>query len=146
MDRANYKGVALLKTEFGNFLLAADFHNARIDVFDKDFKQVDLPDCVFFAKQLPRSWRTRRPISSPAIWTSAGQPRVSRVPDAGFTGRVEYGVRPGIRHGRAHRRCSDCIHWMGDAQPRALQLYDNERNTSHLRTCFLCKENSRRVI
>jgi hypothetical protein len=29
-------------------------HPARIDVFDKDFKQVDLPDCVFFAKQLPR--------------------------------------------------------------------------------------------
>jgi DNA-binding FadR family transcriptional regulator len=75
-------------------------HPTRIDVFDKDFKQVDLPDCVFFAKQLPRRWRTRRPISSPAIWTSAGQPRVSRVPDAGFTGRVEYGVRPGIRHGR----------------------------------------------
>jgi uncharacterized protein (TIGR03118 family) len=56
VDGAIYKGVALLKTKFGNFLLAADFHNARIDVFDEDFKQVDLLDCLFRDKRLPKGY------------------------------------------------------------------------------------------
>jgi uncharacterized protein (TIGR03118 family) len=53
VDGAIYKGVALLKTEKGNFLLAADFHNARIDVFDKNFQRVDLPRFAFRDKELP---------------------------------------------------------------------------------------------
>src|SRR4051794_4198860 len=42
-DGAIYKGLALLHTDQGPFLLAADFHNARIDVFDSTFTQVALP-------------------------------------------------------------------------------------------------------
>jgi len=44
---ANYKGLALATTAFGSFLLAADFHNARIDVFDTSFHLVQ-PAAPFF--------------------------------------------------------------------------------------------------
>ncbi|MBO2448333.1 TIGR03118 family protein [Actinomadura barringtoniae] len=40
---ASYKGLALAHTGHGPVLLAADFHNARIDVFDKTFKRVTPP-------------------------------------------------------------------------------------------------------
>jgi len=40
---ASYKGLALAHTGHGPALLAADFHNARIDVFDKNFKRVTPP-------------------------------------------------------------------------------------------------------
>ncbi|MGR6317956.1 TIGR03118 family protein [Micromonospora soli] len=52
-DDAIYKGATLLHTRSGTFLLAADFHNARIDVFDEDFDRVDLPDDVFQDPDLP---------------------------------------------------------------------------------------------
>jgi uncharacterized protein (TIGR03118 family) len=37
---ANYKGVALVKVKGRMRLLAADFHNARVDVFDERYRQV----------------------------------------------------------------------------------------------------------
>ncbi|HKT03929.1 MAG TPA: TIGR03118 family protein [Rugosimonospora sp.] len=40
---AIYKGLALWHTSFGTFLLAVDFHNARIDVFDSMFQNATLP-------------------------------------------------------------------------------------------------------
>jgi uncharacterized protein (TIGR03118 family) len=52
-NRAIYKGLALLKTHAGNFLLATDFHHARIDVFDENFDRVDLPDSFFQDDDLP---------------------------------------------------------------------------------------------
>ncbi|MBM0238704.1 TIGR03118 family protein [Micromonospora sp. ATA32] len=55
-NRAIYKGLALLKTHFGNFLLATDFHHARIDVFDENFDKVDLPDFFFRDKDLPEGF------------------------------------------------------------------------------------------
>jgi len=39
---AIYKGLALAANGAGHFLYATDFHNNRIDVFDKDFKPVTL--------------------------------------------------------------------------------------------------------
>jgi uncharacterized protein (TIGR03118 family) len=39
-DGAIYKGLALAANGKGNFLYATDFHNARIDVFDKAFARV----------------------------------------------------------------------------------------------------------
>lgn len=42
VNGAVYKGLALLHTKFGPFLLATDFLNERIDVFDKDFHRVNL--------------------------------------------------------------------------------------------------------
>jgi uncharacterized protein (TIGR03118 family) len=55
-DGAIYKGATLLQTDFGNFLLAADFHNGRIDVFDGDFDKVDLPGKVFQDPDLPEGF------------------------------------------------------------------------------------------
>jgi len=40
---AIYKGLALAANGTGHFLYATDFHNGKIDVFDKDFKPATLP-------------------------------------------------------------------------------------------------------
>jgi uncharacterized protein (TIGR03118 family) len=40
---AIYKGLAIASTPGGDFLYAADFHNARVDVFDGDFNLVTPP-------------------------------------------------------------------------------------------------------
>jgi len=47
VDGAIYKGLTLATTAFGSFLLAADFHNARIDVFDSSFNLMQ-PAAPFF--------------------------------------------------------------------------------------------------
>jgi uncharacterized protein (TIGR03118 family) len=47
VDGAIYKGLTLATTAFGSFLLAADFHNARIDVFDTSFNLIQ-PAAPFF--------------------------------------------------------------------------------------------------
>lgn len=41
-DGAIYTGLALLQTSDGPFLLAADFHHARIDVFDSNWNPIDV--------------------------------------------------------------------------------------------------------
>jgi len=48
VDGAVFKGLAIANTTFGSFLLAADFKNARIDVFDGQFRQIPLPPDIFF--------------------------------------------------------------------------------------------------
>jgi uncharacterized protein (TIGR03118 family) len=48
IDGAVFKGLAIANTTFGSFLLAADFSNARIDVFDGQFRQIPLPPGIFF--------------------------------------------------------------------------------------------------
>jgi uncharacterized protein (TIGR03118 family) len=47
VDGAIYKGLALATTAFGTVLLAADFHNGRIDVFDSSFNLIQ-PGAPFF--------------------------------------------------------------------------------------------------
>lgn len=49
---ANYKGLAIASTPAGDFLYAADFHNARVDVFDGNFALVTAPG-AFVDPQLP---------------------------------------------------------------------------------------------
>lgn len=56
VDGAVYKGLALVHTQFGPFLLAADFHHGRIDVFDKEFHRVPLPDVFFRDRFLPKGY------------------------------------------------------------------------------------------
>ena len=56
VDGAVYKGLTLLHTDFGPFLLAADFHNARIDVFDGQFRRVTLPAPFFTDPRLPSGY------------------------------------------------------------------------------------------
>jgi uncharacterized protein (TIGR03118 family) len=55
-DGAIYKGLALLHTDQGPFLLAADFHNARIDVFDGTFTKVATSKWAFRDPRLPRGY------------------------------------------------------------------------------------------
>jgi uncharacterized protein (TIGR03118 family) len=55
-EGAIYKGLALLHTDQGPYLLAADFHHARIDVFDGTFTKVDLPRNAFRDRRLPRGY------------------------------------------------------------------------------------------
>jgi uncharacterized protein (TIGR03118 family) len=50
---AIYKGLALSAGGSGSLLYAADFHNARVDVFDADFKPVTLPAGAFTDPSLP---------------------------------------------------------------------------------------------
>jgi uncharacterized protein (TIGR03118 family) len=56
VDGAVYKGLAIGSNEFGSFLLAADFHNARIDVFDSLFRRSNLPAPAFTDPRLPRGY------------------------------------------------------------------------------------------
>jgi uncharacterized protein (TIGR03118 family) len=49
---ANYKGLAIATSAAGTRLYAADFHNGRIDVFDKAFAPVVLPN-AFVDKRIP---------------------------------------------------------------------------------------------
>jgi uncharacterized protein (TIGR03118 family) len=41
-DEAIYTGLTMLQTSGGPFLLAADFHHARIDVFDSNWNRIDV--------------------------------------------------------------------------------------------------------
>jgi uncharacterized protein (TIGR03118 family) len=52
---AIYKGLAIATTSAGTFLYAADFHNARIDVFDQGFNLVHLSGS-FTDPQVPRGF------------------------------------------------------------------------------------------
>jgi len=56
IDGAVYKGLTLVHTQFGPFLLAANFHDARIDVFDGQFNLVNLPQFFFHDPRLPRGY------------------------------------------------------------------------------------------
>lgn len=48
-----YKGLAMAATGTGNFLYATDFHNGRIDVFDKSFQPVAMASGAFTDPRLP---------------------------------------------------------------------------------------------
>jgi uncharacterized protein (TIGR03118 family) len=52
---AIYKGLAIATTSAGTFLYAADFHHARIDVFDSSFGRVHLPG-RFRDRKLPHGY------------------------------------------------------------------------------------------
>jgi uncharacterized protein (TIGR03118 family) len=56
VDGAVYKGLAILKTPFGPFLLATNFHSGRIDVFDRNFHRVALPPSFFRDPRLPAGY------------------------------------------------------------------------------------------
>jgi uncharacterized protein (TIGR03118 family) len=53
---AVFKGMALIHTPVGPFILATDFHNGRIDVFDRKFHQVRLPGVFFHDRHLPKGY------------------------------------------------------------------------------------------
>ncbi|RCG20185.1 TIGR03118 family protein [Sphaerisporangium album] len=53
---ADYKGLAMMPTNRGNFLLAADFAHNRVDVFDGDFRRVRTSRWAFKDRGLPSSY------------------------------------------------------------------------------------------
>jgi uncharacterized protein (TIGR03118 family) len=53
---ANYKGLALSGGGNGQLLYAADFYNARIDVFDSNFQPVSLPAGAFVDPMIPSGY------------------------------------------------------------------------------------------
>jgi uncharacterized protein (TIGR03118 family) len=55
VDGAVYKGLALVHSPFGPLLLAANFHDNRIDVFDATFKQIPV-NLLFRDSRLPRGY------------------------------------------------------------------------------------------
>jgi uncharacterized protein (TIGR03118 family) len=55
-EGAIYRGMALLHTDTGPFLLAADFKNARIAVFDKAFQPVQQSHSFLVDHFLPRGY------------------------------------------------------------------------------------------
>jgi len=52
---ANYKGLAIASTPDGDFIYAADFHNARVDVFDGGFNLVTNPG-AFVDPRIPHGF------------------------------------------------------------------------------------------
>jgi uncharacterized protein (TIGR03118 family) len=56
VEGAVYKGLALVQTQLGPFLLATDFANGRIDVFDRTFTRLSLPHQFFHDERLPKGY------------------------------------------------------------------------------------------
>lgn len=87
-DGAIYKGLALWQTPLGNFLLATDFHNARIDVFDSSFRRLTLPGNFFNDRRLPSGYApfNVKTIGQAVYVTYAKQDAAKEddVPGAGF--------------------------------------------------------------
>jgi uncharacterized protein (TIGR03118 family) len=84
---AIYKGLALAQNGQGNFLYATDFHNGKIDVFDKTFTRVTLTG-TFRDANIPQGYAPFgiRNIQGDLYVTFAKQDsnRVDDVPGAGF--------------------------------------------------------------
>lgn len=53
---AVFKGLTLVHTPAGPFLLAADFHHARVQAFDRDFHPVHLSPRFFHDRHLPHGY------------------------------------------------------------------------------------------
>jgi uncharacterized protein (TIGR03118 family) len=56
VDGAVFKSLALAQTPFGNFLLADDFHNGVVDIFDSSFNLVPLSGFLFRDRTLPAGY------------------------------------------------------------------------------------------
>ena len=54
--KAVYKGLAMGQIGTANYLYAANFHSGKIDVFDKDYKLVDLGAWAFADPHLPKGY------------------------------------------------------------------------------------------
>lgn len=56
LDTSIFKGAAIVTTSDGNFLLAADFHNGLIQVFDTNFSQRERPIATFVDPKIPAGY------------------------------------------------------------------------------------------
>ncbi|GGO71088.1 TIGR03118 family protein [Nonomuraea cavernae] len=53
---ADYKGLELVRTDDGDFLLAADFAHGRIHAFDSDFRRIQLSRSQFRDRAIPSTY------------------------------------------------------------------------------------------
>jgi uncharacterized protein (TIGR03118 family) len=83
-DSAVYKGLALWQTPLGNFLLATDFHNARIDVYDSSFRHLtSLPRNFFHDRHLPPGYAPFNVKTiGQAVYVTYAKQDAARVDDA----------------------------------------------------------------
>ncbi|WP_084957686.1 TIGR03118 family protein [Thermoactinospora rubra] len=104
---ADYKGLAMLETDEGRFLLAADFAGGRIHAFDDDFRRVRLARWQFRDPFLPDNYHPFNvSVINDAVWVSyalrdpntgkavpgRGKGFVSRFTEEGrLTGRIGRG-------------------------------------------------------
>jgi uncharacterized protein (TIGR03118 family) len=56
LDTSIFKGAAIITNNSGNFLLAADFHNGLIQVFDTNFTQMERPEATFVDPNIPAGY------------------------------------------------------------------------------------------
>jgi uncharacterized protein (TIGR03118 family) len=88
-DGAIYKGLALWQTPLGNFLLATDFHNGRVDVYDSSFRRLmSLGNRFFHDPRLPGGYApfNVKTVGETVYVTYAKQDAAGEddVPGAGF--------------------------------------------------------------
>ncbi|WP_157246186.1 TIGR03118 family protein [Nonomuraea typhae] len=77
---ADYKGLTLLETDDGAFLLAADFAGGRIHAFDDDFKRVRLARWQFRDPALPQNYHPFNvAVANGNVWVASAL----RDPDTG---------------------------------------------------------------
>lgn len=101
---ADYKGLALVETDDGAFLLAADFARGRVHAFDEDFRRIRLSGSQFRDRAVPRGYAPFNvAVVNGNVWVAyalrdartgksvagAGKGFVSRFsPDGRLTGRI----------------------------------------------------------
>ncbi|MFG2077784.1 TIGR03118 family protein [Nonomuraea maritima] len=101
---ADYKGLELVRTRDGAFLLAADFASGRVHAFDEDFRRVSLRRWQFRDPKIPSTYKAYNvAVVNGNVWVAyavrdkatgkpvlgAGKGFVSRfTPDGRLTGRI----------------------------------------------------------
>lgn len=87
---ADYKGLELVETDDGDFLLAADFASGRVHAFDEDFRRISLKSWQFRDPGVPRTYKAYNvAIANGSIWVSWAL----RDPS---TGKPEFGEGKGF--------------------------------------------------
>jgi uncharacterized protein (TIGR03118 family) len=88
VDTAVFKGATILHTESGPFLLAADFHNARVRVFDEDFRLLDLPESFFDDERIPEGFAPFNVLAVDNVvyvtYAKQDEAKIDDVPGEGF--------------------------------------------------------------
>ncbi|MEU8318126.1 TIGR03118 family protein [Nonomuraea sp. NPDC048881] len=101
---ADYKGLELVRTDEGEFLLAADFAHGRVHAFDENFRRIRLAGWQFQDSRVPRGYNAYNvAVVNGSVWVAyalrdratgkpvfgAGKGFVSRFnADGRLTGRI----------------------------------------------------------
>jgi uncharacterized protein (TIGR03118 family) len=68
---ADYKGLELVRTDDGDFLLATDFAHGRVHAFDENFKRINLARWQFRDTALPEGYNAYNvAVANGSVWVS----------------------------------------------------------------------------